>query len=299
MAIPKFTAFFLPLLEFVGDKKEHTIQEAIEYLISEFNITKEERNELLPSGTQPVFSNRVGWARTYLKKASLVEVKKRGHFNITDEGLKVLKSNPRTIDIKFLEEYESFYEFRHGSTDNGNNGGEKTPEEQFEEAYLEMRENWAEDLLNKIKNNPPEFFEKLVVDLLIKMGYGGSRPEAGKAVGKSGDGGIDGVIKEDKLGLDIVYIQAKRYDKGPIGSSHIRTFSGSLDGEGAKKGVFITTSTFTKPALEFASKPSSKKIALIDGKKLANLMIEHDIGVSTTETYKLKRIDEDYFELND
>lgn len=298
MPIPKFHEIFLPLLKYLGDENEYSMQNIVLSLSEQFKLTDDEKSELLPSGSQPIFSNRVGWARTYLKKAGLLDVPRRAHVKITEEGLQVLKDNPTIIDIKFLEKYPGFYEFRYGSKDSDDSSDSDdniSPEEQFEKAYLEIRKDIADDLLKKIKNNPPEFFEKLVVDLLINMGYGGSRKDAGEAVGKSGDEGIDGIIKEDKLGLDVIYIQAKRFDNAVVSSADIQRFAGALQGKGAKKGVFITTSKFSKPAIKYAEKITNK-IALIDGENLAQLMIDFDLGVSKIKSYEIKQIDLDYFE---
>lgn len=290
MAIPDFQTIMLPLLKFLGDKKEHSLREAIEYLADEFNLSEEERKELLPSGQQFTFDNRVGWARTYLKKAGLVETTKRSYFKISDRGVQVLKKKPDAINIKFLEQFSAFIEFRKRKKEKKVKkviNDETPPEELIESAYQSLRDNLAGELLQSVKNCSPSFFEKLVVDLLIKMGYGGTRKDAGQAIGKTGDGGIDGIIKEDRLGLDIVYIQAKRWEN-TIGRPEIQKFAGALQGMRAKKGIFITTSDYSRDAEDYV-KNIENKIVLIDGETLANLMIDHNIGVSLGAAYELKK----------
>lgn len=299
MGVPDFQSIMLPLLKFASDKNEHSSRESIEYLGQEFNLTEEDRKELLPSGTQAVFDNRVGWSRTYLKKAGLLESKKRGYFNITEEGLKVLKQNPPKINIDFLMQFPGYVEFRTGGVKKDKSiepetpKEDLTPEEALEYSYQKLRNNTAQELINNVKTCSPEFFEKLVVDLLLNMGYGGSRKDAGEAIGKSGDEGIDGIIKEDKLGLDTIYIQAKRWENR-VSRPEIQKFAGALQGQQAKKGVFITTSNFSQGAKDFASKIDSK-VVLIDGERLAQLMIDFDIGVSKIKSYELKKVDTDYF----
>lgn len=299
MAIPGFQDFMLPLLKLAADEKEHSIRDAIDSMAAVFNISDEEKQEWLPSGSARVLDNRVGWASTYLKKAGLLESPRRSYFRITPLGLKVLKTNPDCIDIKFLEQFPGFLEFRAGSTKDKNDGAispqdsSQTPEEILEEKYQQIRDSLAMELLAKVKSCPPSFFEELVIDLLLKMGYGGSRKDAGQAIGKSGDGGIDGIIKEDRLGLDIIYVQAKRWEDA-VGSQEIQKFVGALHGQGARKGVFITTSDFTKPAIEYANKIESK-VVLINGRQLANLMIDFNVGVSDYKSFHIKKIDSDYF----
>ncbi len=300
MPIPDFQSIMLPLLTFAGDGKEHSLREAIEYLAQQFALTPEERAELLPSGRQEVFVNRVGWASTYLRKAGLLESTRRGHFKITERGGAMLRSNPSMINIKSLRQFDEFVEFQRPVRENsvneaGNADTEEisTPEELMESAYQRVREGLAAELLQTIKDNSPAFFERLVIDLLVRMGYGGTRKDAGQAIGKSGDGGIDGIIKEDRLGLDIVYVQAKRWDD-VVGRPEIQKFAGALQGQRAKKGVFLTTSSFSRDALEYVSRIESK-IVLIDGEMLAQLMIDYNIGVATVASYDVKRIDSDYF----
>lgn len=293
MGVPDFQSIMLPLLKFASDKKEHAIREAIDKLAEEFDLSKEDRNALLPSGTQSIFDNRVGWSRTYLKKAGLLESKKRGYFNITPEGLNVLDSNPPKINIDFLMQFPGYVEFRTGGGKVPKTPKDLTPEETLEYGYQKLRDNIAQELINNVKACSPEFFEKLVVDLLLNMGYGGSRRDAGEAIGKSGDEGIDGIIKEDKLGLDTIYIQAKRWEN-TVSRPEIQKFAGALQGQQAKKGIFITTSTFSKGAREYASIIDSK-VVLMDGERLAQLMIDYDIGVSKMKSYDIKKIDTDYF----
>lgn len=298
MAIPDYQSIMLPLLKFTSDEKEHSLRETIEALADEFNLTDEERKELLPSGQQAAFDNRVGWARTYLKKAGLLESTKRGYFQVTERGLEVLGQNPPEINTAFLRQFPEFVEFQtpRAKVDEETEqflGDVQTPEEEIEVAYQGVRQGLITDLLQTIKSCSPAFFERLVIDLLVKMGYGGTRKDAGQAIGGSGDGGIDGIIKEDRLGLDIVYIQAKRWD-GPVGRSEIQKFAGALQGQRARKGIFITTSTFTQTAYDYASLIDSK-IILIDGDLLAQLMIDYNVGVTTVTSYELKRIDSDYF----
>lgn len=300
MPIPDFQSIMLPVLTFAGDGKEHSLREAIEYLAQQFALTPEERAELLPSGRQEVFVNRVGWASTYLRKAGLLESTRRGHFKITERGGAMLRSNPSMINIKSLRQFDEFVEFQRPVRENsvneaGNADTEEisTPEELMESAYQRVREGLAAELLQTIKDNSPAFFERLVIDLLVRMGYGGTRKDAGQAIGKSGDGGIDGIIKEDRLGLDIVYVQAKRWDD-VVGRPEIQKFAGALQGQRAKKGVFLTTSSFSRDALEYVSRIESK-IVLIDGEMLAQLMIDYNIGVATVASYDVKRIDSDYF----
>jgi restriction system protein len=303
MPIPDFQTIMLPLLDFCNDGEVHTSREAYDALAKRFNLTEEERSTLLSSGKQPLFHNRVLWARFYLDKAGLIESPSRGAFRITSEGQKVLKQKPKTITEKSLLEIPRFREFRHTKETTEKTQAitgiisplPRTPEELINDGYQELRETLAEDVLSRVKSCSPRFFEKLVVELLLKMGYGGSLKEAGQVIGKSGDGGIDGIIKEDKLGLDVVYIQAKRWD-GAVPAHSVRDFSGSLDYHGAKKGVFITTSTFTNDAKQFVGKIGEKKIVLIDGFELAQLMMDYDVGVTTVNTYAVKRIDSDYFE---
>ena len=300
MPIPNYQSTMLPLLKYVGDGRMHSFQDIVETLSSEFSLTDAERRELLPSGRQEIFRNRVGWARTYLVKAGLVmKGPERGFIQITQRGRKVLQENPPKINVDFLKRYPEFVEFRTprkkngGGSSGGQTGDPSTPEETMEISYQIIRDNLESELLTRAKGSSPGFFERLVVDLLVKRGYGGTRRDAGKAVGGSGDGGIDGIIKEDRLGLEIIYIQAKRWEN-TVGRPEIQKFVGALQGHRARKGVFITTSDFTKEAVEYASQVETK-VVLIDGEQLAQLMIDHHLGVSTVSSYEIKKADSDYF----
>ncbi len=297
MTIPDFQTIMLPLLKLMSDGNIRPLANLRESLSGFFGLSEDERVELLPSGTQPVFDNRVAWATIYLHKAVLLERPKRGCYKITERGLAVFEEDPKKIDIKFLQKFSEFQEFRNKKKKepptNEDDQAEINPAEALENAYQEIQKTLAFDLLQTIKDCTPAFFERLVIDVLIKMGYGGSRREAGQAMGKSGDGGIDGIIKEDKLGLDIIYIQAKRWE-GSVGRPEIQKFAGALQGQRARKGIFITTSSFTKDALDYVLNIDSK-IILIDGERLAELMIENNVGVSSIGAYEIKKIDSDYF----
>jgi len=261
VAIPDYQSVMLPLLEFARDQKEHSLRESIEILADHFNLTIDERRELLPSGQQEVFKNRVGWARTYMKKAMLLESPRRGYFKITERGMAVLSKNLQEVNVKFLEQFDEFRQFRALRREKPHIPEEKpgrTPEEALENAYQNLRDELANDLLEQIRNSPPALFETIVVDLLVKMGYGGSRKDAGQAIGKSGDEGIDGIIKEDRLGLDTIYIQAKRWEN-TVGRPEIQKFAGALQGQRAKKGIFITSSSFSRDANDYTSKIDTKK----------------------------------------
>jgi len=297
MAIPDYQSCMLPLLEFFKDEKEHSLREAIDHLAEYFNLSEEELRQLLPSGQQAVFDNRVAWAKTYLKQAGLLESTRRGYSRITPLGLDVLKQIPNEINVKFLEQYESFKAFRKrkkkAASKERLRESDRTPAEALEAAYESLKEELAQELLQQIKQSPPKLFERIVVELLVKMGYGGSRKDAGQAIGRSGDEGIDGIIKEDRLGLDIIYIQAKRWEN-TVSRPEIQKFAGALQGQRARKGIFITTSTFSREAREYVSKIDSK-IVLIDGEQLAQYMIDHNVGVTPVNTYEIKKIDLDYF----
>jgi restriction system protein len=301
--VPDFQTCMLPLLTSLKDGKEHSSKELIAKLIFDFNLTEEEINEQLPSQRQPTINNRIHWANIYLRKAGLIDSVSRGIYRITEEGLRVLNENPTRIDVKFLSKYPDFVEFQKGTSKVISTKNEKnqeleitqTPEEALATIYSQLSSALAHDLLEKVLAQTPYFFENLVVELLVKMGYGGSIEDAGKAIGKSGDEGIDGVIKEDKLGLDVIYVQAKRWQQNnTVGRPDLQAFVGALAGQGGKKGVFITTSSFTREAEAY--NPQNVKIVRIDGKKLAQLMIDYNIGVSTRAVYEIKRIDLDYFE---
>lgn len=298
MAIPDFQSIMLPLLRFARDGQEHSLRQAIEALAKEFGLSDGEQKELLPSGQQPIFDNRVGWARSYMKKAGLLDSPRRGYFRITQRGLDALGKSPSKIDIRFLEQFSEFVEFRSlrkhiDSTTESLSTSEETPEETLEAAYQKIRQSLAAEVLQQVKSCSPSFFERLVVDLLVKMGYGGTRQDAGSAVGRSGDEGIDGIIKEDRLGLDVIYIQAKRWD-GTVGRPQIHQFVGALRGQRARKGIFLTTSSFSTEAKQYVSQIEDK-IILIDGERLAQLMIDHNVGISPVSSYEIKKIDSDYF----
>ena len=296
--IPDYQTVMLPLLRYLGDGRVRSAAEAVEAVSAQFGLLPEEREKMLPSGTSTVIGSRVGWAKTYLKKAGLIDQTRRGYFQISERGTKVLARNPPRIDVSFLDEFPEFQEFRAlGKRDispsSTQNAETTTPEEALEDAYQRLRAGWESDLLQRVKLASPEFFERLVVKLLVGMGYGGSFRDAGEAVGKSGDGGIDGIIKEDRLGLDVIYIQAKRWE-GSVGRPEIQKFAGALQGHRARKGVFITTSSFSKEAKDYVEKIDSK-IILIDGLTLANLMVDYSVGVSPVRSYPLLRVDPDFF----
>jgi restriction system protein len=302
MVIPDYQAVMLPLLKYAGDGKEHRIRDAVEYLAEEFRLSEEDRKELLPSGQQAIFKNRAGWASTYLKKAGLLDSGKKGYFSITRRGSDVIKESPTSIDVNFLKRYKEFNEFYNkdkqiliGKPDIPEIERKKDldPEESLEIAYQKLHNELVSEILSIIKKCSPTFFESIVIDVLTKMGYGGSRADAGKAVGKSHDGGIDGIIKEDRLGLDVIYIQAKRWE-GTVTRPEIQKFAGALIGKKAKKGVFITTSVFSKEAIEYADLTGN--IVLVDGEMLVRLMIEYGVGVSKVKSYDVKKMDTDYFE---
>jgi restriction system protein len=303
MAIPDYQTVMLPLLDFVSDGKEHRVKSAIEALADYFGLSEDERSHLLPSGKQPTFNNRVSWAGTYMKEAGLIEKPRRGYLKITARGLSLLNEKPEMINSKFLERYEEFVEFREKSgksakpkpqEGNGKDEDEQTPVEAIESAYQTVRSSLATELLQQIKGCSPSFFENLVVEVLVKMGYGGTRKDAGEVLGKSGDEGIDGVINEDRLGLDVIYIQAKRWE-GAVSRPEIQKFVGALQGKKARKGIFISTSDFSKQAREYASSIESN-VVLIDGEALAGLMIDYNVGTTVESSYEIKRIDSDYFD---
>lgn len=302
MNIPDFQSVMLPIMEIASDKNVHFFKDVNDKIKEHYKLTDDEINELLPSGKQTIIENRTGWAKTHLKKAGLLNYPKRGCIQITERGLSILENKPEKIDIKTLKQFDEYNEFIKITNDDKSNDDSSneieihTPEELMEKAFQNIKRTLADEILDKIRNVTPSFFEKLVVNLLVKMGYGGSVKDAGKAIGKVNDEGIDGTIKEDKLGLDVIYIQAKRWKDGNVvGRPELQKFVGALAGQGAKKGIFITASTFTKEALEYAPK-NDTKIILIDGIQLAELLIEYNIGVSNQQTYEIKKIDNDYFE---
>lgn len=303
MPIPDYQSLMLPLLQLCADGNEHRFSIAVEALAVQHALTPEERKTLLPSGRAPLFQNRVGWARFYLKKSGLISAPRYGYFTITNAGRDVIAKKPPRIDGAFLATLTPTGEVGSETGTPQSNREliaesavrEQTPEERIANAYEQVQQGLEAELLDQVLANTPEFFERLVVDLLLAMGYGGSRRDAGSAVGRSGDGGVDGVIKEDRLGLGMIYLQAKRW-QNPVGRPEIQQFVGALQERFASKGVFITTSTFSKGAIEVVTRLPAR-IVLIDGAELVRLMVEHDVGVSAREAYVLKAIDKDYFEL--
>jgi len=299
MSIPDFQTIMLPFLKFAGDGQEHAKHEVVDKLAADFKLSESELKELLPSGKQELFDNRVGWTRTYLKKAGLIDTTRRGFFRITERGKEVLKQNPGKIDVKFLNRYPEFKEFHTYKNNkseiiNLKEDEEKTPQERLYNAYEQINEELGRDILQQLKTVSAKSFEHIVVDLLVKMGYGGSDKDAAQAIGRSGDEGVDGVINQDTLGIDRIYIQAKRWNETTVGHSEIRNFIGALDFKHAERGIFITTSNFTKDIIEKVDR-SSKRIILIDGNELAKLMITHKVGVSVEDKFELKKMDMDYF----
>ena len=312
MSIPDYQTIMLPLLKYASDGKEHASRDPVEPLTAQFALTDSEQQEILQSG-RPVFSDRVSWALSYLRLAGLLESTRRGFFQITARGVSVLSTNPVRVDNRFLAQFPEFRESlarnrrpspatpvqgeRNGSaaaaTFEAAIQQQQTPSELLEDAFQAIRQDLVQELLERIKTCSPAFFERLVVELLVTMGYGGSRKDAGEAVGRSGDEGIDGIIKEDRLGLDIIYIQAKRWERA-VGRPDIHQFAGALAGQRARKGIFITTSSFTREAREFVASIDTK-IVLVDGRQLTELMIDHDVGVATVSVYQVKRADSDYF----
>jgi restriction system protein len=297
--IPDFQSIMLPFLRILSDGEEHTTIETNQKLATHFNLTDQELDEFLPSGAAKTFPNRVAWAKSHFKMAGLLENTKRSSFRITEAGRQLLDTNPLEINLRLLKTIPAYQERtgrtrdEYSTSDIDNSQSAATPEEILENSYLSIRKNLAQELLFKIKSSSPSFFETLVVELLVKMGYGGSIKDAGRSIGRSGDEGIDGIIKEDKLGLDVIYIQAKRWEN-VVGRPEIHKFVGALAGQGAKKGVFITTSRYTNEARDYQPR-NETKIVLIDGEQLAELMIDHNLAVSTVNTFEIKRIDNDYF----
>lgn len=305
MAIPKYNEFMKPILVLLSDNKIYSRRDVCYQMADVFKLSEEEKSELLPSGKEFTYENRIGWALTYLKKAGLISSTGRAHFQITELGHKVNSEKIKIIDKKYLMKFDGFKDFQ---TPNESipKGGEKitkgiikdeSPQDTLERAYSEISSTLVEEILQEVINKGASFFEKLVVDLLVAMGYGGSKIDNGRVTGKSGDEGIDGTIKEDKLGFDQICIQAKCWDPSrTISRPELQKFVGALSGQGSSKGVFITTASFTDGAKEYATNQHSCKVVLIDGKSLASLMIEYNIGVSIENTYYIKRIDTDYFD---
>lgn len=298
MAIPKFQEITLPMLKLAADGEVWSLADAREEMAKHFQLTEEELAELLPSGRQARFANRVAWAKVYLERGGLLSSPKRAHFQITERGREVLQDPPNEVSIKFLSQYPEFQEFRSRSSKNieGESDDESsdTPEETLESAYLTIRKNLAAEVLERVKSCTPRFFEHLVVDLLLKMGYGRAGGGSGERVGQAGDEGIDGIISEDRLGLEMVYLQAKRWE-GTVGRPEIQKFVGALHGKRARKGVFITTGSFSADAAAYVQ-TIDPKVALVDGKQLAEYMIDFGLGVSLARAYEVKRIDTDYFD---
>jgi len=304
VTIPDFQTIMLPVLTCAEDGKEWAMKDITKRIEDQYGLSEDERMTMLPSGYSRVIVNRVGWAKTHLKEAGLLQSVRRGFVRITSEGRQVLEESPGRIDLQYLARFPSYILFREKGKVSGTSVEiavetiaevSTTPHEQIETAFAELQEALADELLDQVKEMSDTFFERLVVELLVSMGYGGSIADAGKAVGKSGDGGIDGVIKEDKLGLDVIVIQAKRWTANAVGRPEIQAFVGSMEAYRANKGVFMTTSTFSAPAHEYVHQ-IQRKISLIDGRMLATLMIEYGVGVSSYRTIHLKRLDTDFFQ---
>lgn len=311
MAIPDFQSFFYPVLKYSSEHNEISLNEIREFLTQYFSLTDEDKAERVPSGAQTKFDNRIYWTKSYFSKAKLIENTKRSHFKITDRGRNFLTKFTDYISINDLKTIGEFREFNEGTTSTDEQGTKiietaitetvptietKTPLERLEESYQFIKRELASDLLEKIRGNTWQFFEDLVIDLMVKMGYGGSRNKAGESIKRTNDEGIDGIINEDKLGLDVIYLQAKMWkEETTIGRPEIQKFVGALHGQRAKKGVFITTSYFAKTAIDYV-KSIDPKVILIDGETLTNLMIEYNVGVTPIETYQIKKLDLDYFE---
>ena len=301
MAIPDYQSLMLPVLE-VAAKAETSVPLAEAEIATQFGLSDDEREQLLPSGKQRVLHNRIHWAKFYLTKAGLLESPKRGRFIITQAGQKILSDPPTNLNTKYLLSIPIFHEFYKGTDDSDQvttesevNPPSSTPEEEVEAAFKALNAVLQADLMDRILQNSPTFFEQVIVELLVSIGYGGSHRNASEQLGKSGDGGVDGVINEDILGLDRVYVQAKRYAPGnAVGRPEIQAFTGSLVGLSASKGVFVTTSTFTSQAIEFASR-IPQRVILIDGRRLTGLMVEYGVGVRTSRVLEFKRLDEDFF----
>ena len=305
MPVPDYQSLMLPALKGLADGAETPISKLRARIAAAENLTPDDLQEMLPSGRQPMFVNRVSWAVIYMERAGLVERVRRTVYRLTPEGEKVLSSVPVRIDLNLLRQYPNYVKWSKRANALGSGkivapkqGSEAadTPEEALEKAAKYLREALEADVLARIHDAPPAFLEQVVVDLMIAMGYGGGDTAMGKVTGRSGDGGIDGTIREDALGLDEVYVQAKKYTEGnAVGEGDLRNFAGAIDAAGTAKGVFVTTSSFTQAAKNYVTK-SPKRIVLIDGTELARLMVQHDIGVRTRVFHKIKRIDEDYFD---
>lgn len=300
MSIPTYDKIMYPILEFASNG-EHKINDAVKEMSDHFKLTEQERKELKPSGKGTLIKNRTGWAITYLVKAGLLERPKRGCFSISEKGLEYLKSN-KHLSLKDLEQFPEYLDFKYSYRNkevinkfNQEDNEVATPEELLEKSAFEIAAEVKSELLSKVIESTPEYLEIIIIQLLEKMGYGGEETEASLHLGKSGDEGVDGVIKQDKLGLELIYVQAKRYSQNNVvGRPAIQNFSGSLTGFNCQKGVFITTSSFSKQAEDYVKK-IPQKIILIDGAKLADYMYEYNLGVRTVQTIEIKKIDEEYF----
>jgi restriction system protein len=306
MSLPSYEDCMFPFLQALADGTEVHLHQLLESIANKLHVTEAERAEMLPSGRIPTFSSRVAWAKTYLKMAGLITQPSRGRIMITSIGKSVLSKKPERIDRKYLQQFPSFREFIKRKSDKqpaaskeieASGDASLTPQELMEQGYSTLRASLQEELLERIRNLSSDAFERLVVELMVQIGYGGSFDDAARAVGGSGDGGIDGIIQEDLLGLDSIYLQAKKYRaNNPVPGEEIRTFIGSMDIKGARKGVFITCSSFRKKAKLDAEAANGKRIVLIDGDKLANLMIDYSLGVTEVQAYRVQRLDSDYFE---
>ena len=300
MPIPDFQSVMRPMLVAINDGNPKLMADVLEDVCSHFQLSEEEQAQRLPSGKQSYIKNRVGWARTYMKKAELLTSPGKGLIQITDRGRQAMEECPERVTVRYLKNYQEFVDF-HTHTPSEEKTGQQepetsndTPDEQLQQAHTSLMESLADELLDTITAATPAFFEKLVVDLMLAMGYGGSREDAGQATRYTSDGGIDGIIKEDPLGLDVIYLQAKRYTEKGVGRPEVQGFAGALDMQRARKGVFITTSKFSADAREYVGL-IEKKIVLIDGQELAKLMIQYNLGVGIKETYAVKQVDSDYF----
>ena len=300
MPVPDYQTLLLPLLKLAGNNQVDTLVKAEQILADQFSLSPEDRAARLPSGQQTVLRNRAGWASFYLKNAGLIKKPKRGIFHITARGREVLAANPQAMDLGYLLQFLDFKDFYRKSRPESiglsapEDSKSQTPDEVLQGAYETIRNDLAAEIIDRLLKASPEFFENVVVELLVSMGYGGSRQDAGERIGRSGDGGIDGIIKEDKLGLDVIYIQAKRWQSN-VGRPEIQKFVGALQGQRARKGVFMTTSGFSSDALDYVSRIDAK-VVLLDGSQIANLMLDHNVGVSPVTTFIIKKIDSDYFE---
>jgi len=310
MAVPDYQTLMHPALVVLSDGRERALRDARSLIALQLDLSESDLAELIPSGRQTLFANRANWAHVYLKQAGLLRTVRRGIYQITDRGREALRECPGSINNVYLRQFPEFLDFlersigssgdsetpKQAASAPGNDRRDaQTPDEQVREGYRRARGGVAAEVLDRVRRASPAFFELVVVDLLVAMGYGGSHADAASVIGRSGDGGVDGIIKEDKLGLESIYIQAKRWKEGStVGRPEIQQFAGALQGQKARKGVFITTSSFTRDAAEYANAVQAT-IILIDGLQVAQLMLDHGVGVSVQETFKLFKVDEDYF----